>query len=349
MIGTTGKKLSMFLFFVGALGVFLWVSSNRPKIMVLHSYDEDYIWTTEVNVGLERILAGQSWLRLEYYYMKTKKSKDKDYLRRAGIAARRAIDNFQPDVLISIDDSAQELAAMAYVDDPGMAIVFAGVNGGTEAYGYPGAKNVTGILERKPVVALVEMLQVLHRQQADMQKKSQHLRVRFLADNGHSARRDAEYLAQSDWGAVQYLGATHVDTFAEWQVAIKQLGSEVDYLLVGAYRKLSADKGGQAFVNAKDVISWTDDNSAVPMVGMNVFCCEDGTMLSVGISPYEQGEYAANTALNIIRKQLPVAEIPVRLPQQYIVAMRKSALEKRLVEMPKIYEAFARAANYYYD
>jgi len=348
MSGNTGKSLSMFLFFIGALGVFLWVSSNRPKIMVLHSYDKDYIWTTEVNVGLERIFAGQSWIKLEHYYMKTKKSKDKDYLRRAGIAAKRAIDNFKPDVLISIDDSAQKLAAMSYVDDPEMAIVFAGINGGIEAYGYHEAKNVTGILERKPIAALVEMLQVLQ-QQTEPQGLGRPIRVRFLADNGHSARRDAEFLAAADWGPVQYLGATHVDSFTQWQQSIRQAEGEADYLLVGAYRKLSSESEGNALVAARKVIQWTEENSSVAMVGMNVFCCEDGTMLSVGISPYEQGEYVAKTALRIIRGQQAVGEIPVRLPQQYIVAMRKSALEKRQIQMPKIYEAFARAANFYYD
>lgn len=72
-------------------------------------------------------------------------------------------------------------------------------------------------------------------------------------------------------------------------------------------------------------------------------------MLSVGISPYEQGEYAARTALKIIREKIPAGNIPVRMPQQYIVAMRKSALDKRGLQVPRIYEAFARAANYYYE
>ena len=338
----------MLIFFLAAFGIFFWASSTRPKVMVLHSYDQDYIWTTEVNVGLERVFSGQSWIKLKSYYMKTKQSKDQSYLRRAGIAAKRAIDNFHPDILIVIDDPAQKLVAMDYVNDPQMSIIFAGVNGGIEAYGYQGAKNVTGIFERKPIAALVETLQVLHRHNPAHKNSSELIRVKFLADDGHSAHRDADFLAGADWGNIRYMGSTHVASFADWQEAVRQIEG-TDYLLVGAYRKLTNKQESEKFIGPKEVIRWTRDNSHVPMIGMNVFCSEDGTMLSVGISPYEQGEYAASTALKIIREQISAGDIPLEIPQQYIVAMRKSILDKRGVQMPKIYEAFSRAANYYYD
>jgi len=336
-------RLAMTAFFLSCFGVVFWVSYQRPTIMILHSYDKDYAWTREVDVGLSRVLDAQSWARVNAYYMKTKTSKDKDYLRRAGLAARRAIDAAAPDVLIAVDDPAQELVARHYVNQPGIRIVFAGVNGGIEEYGYPGAANVTGILERKPAAALAECLRFLDRD------RGKGARVMLLCDKSSSAVSDAEYLADCDWEGIDYRGARHVDSFAEWQAAVAELAGQVDFLLVGGYRQLSCAEDYGKLVSAREVMTWTEANAAMPVVGMNVFNAEDGAMLAIGVSPFEQGEAASEMALTLLKTGQAASELPLRLSRHYVIAMRKSALSRRRIEVPRIFEAFARATNNYYD
>jgi len=336
-------RLAMTAFFLFCTGAVFWVSWQRPSIMVLQSYDGDYAWTREVNVGLSRVLDAQSWAQVSTYYMKTKTSKDKDYLRRAGLAARRAIDAAGPDVLIAVDDAAQELAAKYYVDRPGIRIVFAGVNGSTEAYGYPGASNVTGILERKPAAAIVECLRFLAADQG------RGARVMLLCDRSYSATTDAAYLAGCDWGDVDYRGARLVDSLPEWQQAVADLAGQVDFLLVGGYRQLNDPAHDNRLTPATEVMSWTNAHAPMPVIGINVFNVEDGAMLAVGVSPFEQGEVAAEMALSLLRSGQPAAKLPVRTSRQYVIAMRKSALKRRHIEVPQIFEAFARATNNYYE
>jgi len=85
------------------------------------------------------------------------------------------------------------------------------------------------------------------------------------------------------------------------------------------------------------------------VIGINDFNTRDGIMLSVGASPYEQGEMAAEFAIEIVRDGKSPKEIPIKASRQYLVAMRKSAMEKRNIEAPYVLEAFARATENYFE
>ena len=174
------------------------------------------------------------------------------------------------------------------------------------------------------------------------------IRARFLGDTSHSVKRDAEYLASFDWAPVDYQGGVFVDSFSQWQESVREIGKNVDFLLVGGYRKLHKD-GEKGFVPPKQVMSWTEANSPVPVIGMNVFNTTDGAMLSVGVSPYEQGEAAAEIAFHLLHDGWPISQLPIRTSQQYVISIRKNALDQRGLKLPKIFEAFSRATNNYYD
>jgi len=152
---TLSKILSL-LFLLSIFVAAVTVNSTKPRVMILHSYHPDYAWTREIDVGLRRV--SDSWVdyTVTWHYMDTKKHKDKEWLNRAGIIARRAIDRADPQVLIAIDDFAQSLAAKYYVNKPGISIIFGGVNGTVDAYDYNGAKNVTGIFEHKQLQPIRE-------------------------------------------------------------------------------------------------------------------------------------------------------------------------------------------------
>ena len=321
--------------------------ADRARIMVVHSYAVDYVWVRDVDVGFQRVFGGLQQAEVRYHYMATKLNPSADYKRRAGIAARNAIDTFQPDVLITVDDNAQNLVAEHYLDDPAMKIVFAGINGGIEPYGFDRAKNVTGILERKPVAALREAVMLMWR--AERWASDRSPRAVFLSDATHSAARDGEYLATADWGEVGYQGQESVSTFNEWKTAVLTNARGADYLLVGAYRNLLEKEGGDTLVPPEVVARWTDENSPVPVIGMNIFNSQDGIMMSIGVSPYEQGEIAAGMAVDLVRGRKTVADLPVRISRQYVVAMRRSSLERRGIRVPGVFEAFARATNNYFE
>ena len=122
--------------------------------------------------------------------------------------------------------------------------------------------------------------------------------------------------------------------------------------MVGGYRKLKRlpDSGPkEEFVPPGEVMRWTEKNSPVPVIGIDIFNTEDGAMMSVGVSPFEQGNTAANMARRILEDGVAPSKIPFATSQQYVVAFRRSALDRRKLQIPKIFEAFARATDNYHD
>lgn len=214
------------------------INIHRPNILVLHSYDTSYIWTRDLNAGLKRGLDGQSWIQTRYHYMNTKKKSDPGHLRRASIAARKAIDDGKPDVIIAFDDYAQQLAGSYYVNHPDIKIVFAAVNGGVETYNYIGADNVTGIYERKPVAAIKETITLLSKAIGKDIDGGDQVRIALLGDTTLSAKRDEDYVGSYQWAPLVYTGAFTIADFEQWKTTVFGLATKVDFIMVGGYRKL---------------------------------------------------------------------------------------------------------------
>ena len=178
------------------------------------------------------------------------------------------------------------------------------------------------------------------------------MRIALLGDTTLSAARDDEHVSAYDWAPLVYTGGYKIADFEQWKKTVFELSRKVDFIMVGGYRKLKrrADSGPKVpYVPPGEVMRWTEKNSPVPVMGINIFNTEDGAMMSVGVSPYEQGGTAAKLARRIIEKGVSPGKIPYATSRQYVVAFRRSALERRKLEIPQIFEAFARATDNYHE
>ena len=209
------ESLLIVVFLVGSVVLVTWFNLDKPRILILHSYDKEYSWVRDVNSGLKRVLDKRTDYSLRWFYLDTKRRPWPDYKTNAGIAARRKIDAMQPDVIIAIDDDAQNYVMRHYVGDPRIRVVFAGVNNEPQDYGYVGATNVTGILERLPLEALKESLQII----AERNGLPQPLRIRFIGDRSETVLGDEKYFRSHDWAPFVVQESRLVDTFAQWQQA----------------------------------------------------------------------------------------------------------------------------------
>lgn len=314
------------------------VANETPRIMVLHSYSTGYVWTNLVNQSLKSAYAKSKFdVQIRYFYMNTR---DLAYRDNADAIEQNFVDTvqaFNPRVIIAVDDAAQRIISRHYLNHPDIDIVFAGVNYSVEDYDYADAANITGIFEHKPVAALKKIIHELDRLQREDELtaataaaeaatetvESSASSILFFADDSTSSRNNAAFLAQQNWGAIDYRGARHVKHFADWQRFIIDESSNYDYLLVSGYRQLLDAAGAR--IDSEQVATWTQVNSRAALIGMNVFNSEDGVLLSVGVSPHEQGALAYRMALDIIRGDAP-ADMPYREPARYIIALSENAL-----------------------
>ncbi|WP_163133622.1 ABC transporter substrate-binding protein [Agarivorans sp. Alg241-V36] len=336
----------MLSFLVATIGVIVVEGASRPRILILHSYETDYAWTRTVNEGIDRAKRAHMNIDIRYHYMNTKNQSSETAKKRAATVAKRVVDSYHPNVLLVIDDDAQRLVATDYIGNQAIQIVFAGVNAELEAYGYQDADNVTGILERKSVSAIKEVLRLL----VESQPRLGSLKgsVVYLSDSSTSAKLDADYLARQEWAPLEYQGHVGVKSFEQWKQEVNRLNGQYQFLLVGGYRKLFSEDS-ESFVSAEEVAQWTEANSTLAIVGINAFNSEDGVMLSIGASPFEQGEIAFERAIRLVEDPTSLSQMPVTISKQYVVALRHQALENRDIRVPKVLEAFARATNNYFE
>ena len=122
----------------------------RHALIGTHIIKRDGITVNDLNIGLDWELGRRAY-SVRHHYMDTKRHNSEEFLERAGQHAKRLIRQWVPDVLIAVDDNAQELAAKAFINHPEIHIVYTGVNADPAKYGYDeNAANVTGLLERIP-------------------------------------------------------------------------------------------------------------------------------------------------------------------------------------------------------
>ncbi|MBF0212410.1 MAG: hypothetical protein HQM00_02460 [Magnetococcales bacterium] len=334
------------LFFLGSVLLPAWYQSSKPRVWILHSYDKNYSWVKDVNIGIHRVLDGHPELTVNWYYLDTKRHPSSEFKINAGVSMRRMIQAAAPDLLIAIDDDAQQYVTRHLLDHPTLRIVFAGVNNQPCDYGFDQAGNVTGILERLPLSALRETLLTL----ADYSGlKKRPITIRFLGDLSETVRGDEKNFRNFDMKPIQVADSRLVETFDAWQQAVLESAGEVDFLITSNYRKIRRSAESDELVPARELIDWTERHSPVPMIGTNGFFAEDGGMLAIGTSPFEQGEVAARLALELIRSGESPNQMPLRSTGQFVVAMRTSWLQARHLRLPQVYEAAARSINKYYE
>lgn len=333
--------------------------SRTPRILVIHSYNADYAWVRDINVGLKRVFDDRYDITFRLHYMDLKNHQEEDFKRRAEEAAHKLIQSWQPDVMILFDDLAQKLVGTKYLNqDESIQIVFGGVNGNPEDYGYEGkdnVTNVTGILERKPLHALKDILERIALAKGfNLQGPGAKPKIAFLGTKSASITAEIPSLNAFDWSPLIWLKPMQVDIYSQWMDRVKALSQQADILLITNYRKLKIEEGSDELAKPIDVMKTTQQaflrqGIPLPVVGMNYFNVEDGGALAVGASPYEQGDVAASMAMKIIDKKIKSNELDIEQTKQFIIAIRREEFEKWNIELPPIYEAFARATDNYWE
>lgn len=336
-------EISVFIMLL--LGFFIYFSMNKPRIFILQSYGKDYSWTSDVDSGIKRILSKHPYSTVRFHYMDTKNHPEEAFKKKAGVLARNIVDEWQPNVLIMVDDDAQEFVGKYYVNHPRINIVYAGINGSIAPYGYDKADNAAGIVERKQLQAVKDAF-IMIAQKNNLDK----VRIFNLGDTSGSVKSDEKFIKGFDWNPVILSGSKLVSTFDEWKSAVKDAGEKADFLLLTNYRKLKTNKNDSSLVAPEEVIRWTLENSSIPGIGTNGFNVDDdGYMFAIGVSPFEQGEIAAQIAVDIIEKGKKSKDFELASSQEFTVHIREKHVNRYKLIVPKVYEAFSRAANSYYS
>ncbi len=107
----------------------------------------------------------------------------------------RTIAQFDPDVVIAVDDEAQEYVMRRFAGKARPKVVFAAIDHEPAEYGYVGAANVTGVAEGLPLAAIRDLLHYV--------KKGQPVRLAVLSDTSPTGQGAGQAAGSLRLGAAQ--------------------------------------------------------------------------------------------------------------------------------------------------
>ncbi len=341
-IDVDGRIVGPIIFIIFSILFLYFIISKTPKILILHSYNSEYIWTSIVDKSLRSELKKQQGRRVKFFYMNSKYV----YNKATEVSAQKVVEQYDPDLIIAFDDNAQKFLSRYYLNS-GIKIIFAGVNGGVEQYNYINNKNVTGIFERKPITGILFILRQLNYHHDKHHRKG----LMLLVDSSNSSKKDAEFLKSKDWKEFKFTSEIAV-TFDDWKKQILNIKKrDIDFLLLSGYRKLVVGKkdGVEQYADYKKVVKWTNKNTPVPIVALNIFAAKDGFPLAIGSSAYEQVHIALDMANKIFDKNTSPGSIPYRYPKFYSVSINKTSMLKSKYHIPSFLESFAGSSHNIYE
>ena len=290
------------------------------KVLLIFSYHPEFAWVVEETRGVEAVFQGKKVIETEKFYMDTKRKTGEAWKKKVAEEAVRKIEEFKPDLVIVFDDNACELVAERYVGTS-LPIVFAGMNGDPEDYGFP-AENITGVIERHHYW---ESLEFLKRLVPDVE------RVALITDDNPTSHAFVARMRK----AVLPIGMVELYTtndFDVWKAKVKELQSRVDAIGLFTYHTIK-EKGEQVSLTPGDVLGWTLQHSQLPEFAFFDFSVRGGALCGVTLSGYEQGRAAAEIALMILAGASP-ANIPIRNPQKGTPIVNEKRAEELNISIP---------------
>jgi len=230
--------------------------------------------------------------RVEFraFWMDSKRHRDEKSKQRAASKAKKIIDTWRPDVVITSDDNAAKYLLAPYYRNAVLPFVYCGINRDAGVYGLP-FSNTTGMVEVKPVRETLEVL----RQYAHGD------RLGYIGSHNLSNERNVEDF-QKTLGRSFDDGAL-VESLAEWRKAYLRLQKTVDMLLW-----LTPD--GMRGWDSEEAERFVMTNARIPSGGTSDHHMRYSLLGQVNIAE-EQGWWAGNTALRILAGTAPSAIPPV--------------------------------------
>ena len=307
------------------------------KVFILPSYELNHVCGQPQSKGvvhaIEQAGYGRDEVEFGVYAMDTKRKNNTPALmaEQAEIARER-IEAFGPDVLVILDDNAFRTVALPLAGTD-LPIVFSGMNNQPELYnattqwmnsrGTPG-HNVTGVYEKLHFATAVK---VQKRIQPSLE------RVRIFSDNSPTGKAIVQQikteLEQNQIPAKHDFFIT--DSWEEYQAAILAANeSDVDTLYPVALRL--RDKNGKTYT-AKDILTWTAENSTKPSIPLNFAFVELGLFGGAGVDFESMGRQAGAMVAKIL-DGASAGDIAIEEAQRYALVFHLNRAQELGIEIP---------------
>jgi ABC-type uncharacterized transport system substrate-binding protein len=290
-------------------------SATAEKCLYISSYHKGYAWSDGVEQGLREAVGDKC--ELKQFDMDTKRNKDTTSIRSAALQAKKLVDSWQPDIVITSDDNAVKYVIQPFYKDHHIPFVFCGVNWTVEGYDLP-YKNTTGMVEVAPIDELFRKVDAIQG------------RGRTAFYIGADTLTETKNLHRFELAAEKYnIDLKHrlVQTTKGWISAYKH-AQLYDLVIIGSNSGINDwdSKLAKNIVQANtSKLSVTNHEWMMPFA-----------IFGLTKIPAEHGEWAGKAALAILHGTSPT-EIPIVSNRKSEIWVNESVLQGSGIEMPAAY------------
>jgi len=271
------------------------------KVLHIMSYHSPWEWTDNQLAGFKAALND---LDVEYKVIQVdaKRRNSPEWFEQIKAQAFEVIEEWKPDLVFSSDDDAQTHVCNRLAGGS-IPHVFCGVNAAPAYYGYTQCDNVTGVIEREHFVQTVRLVRRLS---PDIKQ------IAIVTDQGEMWKdviaRINEQKSQLD--GVEVVPCAVIETYQQYKDTLRTLENEVDAVgFLGVFEFKDANGNNVAL---EEVTRWTAENSKLPDFAFWEDRVYKGTLCTVTVSAWEQGNEAGKLARKILIDGVTPSSLPIR-------------------------------------
>jgi ABC-type uncharacterized transport system substrate-binding protein len=282
--------------------------SGPIKIFYLSSNMPGFAWSDDnINSFVDYFGKANISIEVKRFYMNAFDITIDKTLR--GIEAKKAIDEFKPDLIYATDDLAQLEVISKYYCNSRIPVVFSAINMDPESYGYDKSRNIAGVLEREQFKNAVSYLRQIY----------PHVRkIAVIADSfdqwGIVIERFKKQAAEIP--DIEFVGWHRFASVDDYRKAVLDYQDKVDAIIMLPPNTIQYANGTQN--TQAEAVKWVVENSKLPEItfwGQLVYL---GDFAAVYISPFEQGEVSARIAKAILIDGKAPSSFPFEATNQNI-------------------------------
>ncbi len=315
-------------------------ASGPKRVFILHSYEFGHVCGQPQHDGVIKALKDAGYipgrnLKLGVYAMDTKRKNNTPALiaEQARIALEK-IKEFNPDVLVTLDDNAFRSVALKLVDS-GVPIVFSGMNGQPEDYNAaarwlesrtrPG-HNITGVYEKLHFVNAVKV----HKQIIPSLTG-----IRMFTDTSPTGRALVKQvqLELAETPLPCRFDMVVAKSWEEYKRAIKKTNDDPDVQAIYPVALLLKDRSGKTYT-APEIFRWTVTHSRKPALAVNFAFTRLGLFGGAGVDFKAMGRQAGRMVVEILQGRNP-GSIAIEDARRYALVFNLKRAEELGVVIPQ--------------
>ncbi|BBO78346.1 hypothetical protein DSCW_57630 [Desulfosarcina widdelii] len=298
--------------------------------MNISAYNKGYKWTDDCVKGISSVLEDR--YNLVTIYMNTKVL-SKGQHQESADKSWNAYKEIKPDLVMLGDDNALYFLGPKFADSD-VPVVFYGVNANPRKYFKDKSipKNITGILERVPIYAVLRIVKPLL-------KNAKNMLLLFDDSPTSDAAIETMLDGKNHISIANFdLYSKRVCTFKAWRDTIIQAQQKYDTIYLSTLFTIK-DEDGRC-MNPPDVLAWSSKHTKIPLFGsQESMVHNDGVLGAIVIVGEKHGQMAAEMASHILEGD----KIPIHIMHKDSeILLNRRQLEKFNIDLPDSISKFSR-------